>query len=114
MKSSIQRSSIVLSILALAVASGCAHSSHVRGSVALKHSAQEADVCIGSNEIKEGDKVALFKNKCTGANAKGIQRTCEKIKLGEGTVLRVIDEHYSTITIAPGVSFDEGTVVEKQ
>lgn len=114
MKSSIQLSSLVVSVFALSLASGCAHSSHIRGSVALKHSAQEADVCIGSNEIKEGDKVVLFRNKCTGSAAKGIQRTCEKVKLGEGTVSHVIDEHYSTIKIEPGVSFDEGTVVEKQ
>lgn len=114
MKPFTKLSCLALSVFAVSLASGCAHSSHVRGSVALKHSAQEADVCIGSNEIKEGDKVALFRNKCTGSNAKGIQRTCEKVKLGEGTVSHVIDEHYSTIKIEPGVSFEEGTVVEKQ
>lgn len=93
---------------------GCAHS-HTRGSIAVKHGSQEADVCIGGKEISPGDRVTLFKNKCTGGGGeKGVKPSCQKIKLGEGQVVSVIDEHYSTIKVDSGVSFDAGTIVEKQ
>lgn len=97
---------------------GCAHSAHTRGSVALKHSAQEADVCLGKNEVKPGDKVALFKNECKprnkGGRDGGETSSCTKVRLGEGEVAQVLDEHYSTIRVSPGVAFGEGTIVEKQ
>ncbi len=96
---------------------GCAHSAHTRGSVALKHSAQEADICLGKDEVKLGDKVALFKNECksrTGSNKEGSDSSsCTKVKLGEGRTSQVLDEHYSTISIDSGVSFEEGAIVEK-
>jgi hypothetical protein len=97
---------------------GCAHSAHTRGSVALKHGAQEADICLGKGEVKVGDKVALFKNECKprnrGGKEGGESSSCTKVKLGEGRVSQVLDEHYSTIQVDSGVSFAEGTIVEKQ
>ncbi len=98
---------------------GCAHSAHTRGSVALKHNAQEADVCLGKGEVKPGDKVALFKSECEprtsgGRDGGGGGQSCTKVKLGEGEIAQVLDEHYSTMRVSSGVSFDEGTIVEKQ
>ncbi len=97
---------------------GCAHSAHTRGSVALKHSAQEADVCLGKNEVKPGDKVALFNNECKErtrvGRGGGRTQTCTKVKIGEGEVAQVLDEHYSTIRVGSGIPFEEGTIVEKQ
>jgi hypothetical protein len=85
--------------------------------VNLNHSAKEADVCLGKDEVKPGDKVALFKNECksrTGSNKEGGESSsCTKLKLGEGRVSQVLDEHYSTIQVDFGVSIAEGTIVEK-
>jgi hypothetical protein len=96
---------------------GCAHHSTMRGTVAMKVSGDEAHVCMGDNEVKAGDKVALFKNVCKGTSsgreASG-NRTCEKKKIGDGEVTRTLNEHYSVVKVSPGVVFDEGTVVEKQ
>lgn len=100
-------------LIATAGLMGCAHS-HTRGSVAMKHGDQEADVCIGGKEIKPGDKVTLFKSECTGVNSKETQATCQKVRLGEGEVLSVLDEHYSTIRVNSGVTFSIGAIVEKQ
>lgn len=91
---------------------GCAH--HLmRGSVAMKTSENEAHVCMGESEVKVGDKVTLFRNNCPPRAGRGSGRTCEKVKLGKGTVTQVINEHYSAVTFDPGVPFEEGTFVEK-
>lgn len=104
---------IVIAWAALALASGCAHSM-MRGSVAMKSSADEAHVCLGDNEVRAGDKVALFKNECgqSTGNGKGVPG-CKKVKLGDGTVERTFNEHYSLVKVDPGVPFQEGTIVEK-
>ena len=120
MKQNLAVAGMTLAVLGLMSAGmmGCAHSAHTRGSVALKHSAQEADVCLGKNEVKPGDKVALFKSECKSktrvGRADGSTSVCTKVKLGDGEVAQVLDEHYSTIRVNSGVSFEEGTIVEKQ
>jgi len=104
-----------LSTLALVSLFGCAHST-MRGTVAMKVSDNEAHVCMGDNEVKAGDKIALFKNECTGARGgrEGNAGSCKKVKIGDGVVERTLNEHYSLVRVSPGVSFEEGTVVEKQ
>lgn len=102
--------SIVLGLLTV----GCAHG-FMRGSVAMKVNEQEAHVCLGDNEVKAGDRVNLFRNQCNKIVGKvGANDPCHKIKIGEGTVTRTLDEHYSVVKVDSGVSFEEGTVVEKQ
>ena len=93
---------------------GCAHNA-MRGSVAMKTSEDEAHVCLGDNEVKAGDKVSLFKNVCT-AKGKATEGNgaCEKRFLGEGEITQLLNQHYSVMKVAKGVTFDEGTIVEKQ
>lgn len=108
---------LFLGSVALGSFVNCTHTAHIRGSVALKHSETEADVCLGKSEVKAGDEVLLFKSVCRprirgrdGADAP----SCHKHKLGEGKVLQVLDEHYSVIGVNPGVDFGEGTIVERK
>lgn len=111
----------VLMLLAATMATGCAHST-MRGSVAMKASDDEAHVCMGEKEVKEGDTVALFKNVCTspkGGGGRGDRGGdgfggCKKVRLGEGNVERVLNEHYSVVKVNPGVQFEEGNIVEKK
>ena len=96
---------------------GCAHTT-MRGSVAMKAGDHEAHICMGDKEVKAGDRVALFKNVCTGAargGAKGggLNGVCEMMRIGEGTVESTFNEHYSLLKVDPGVDFEEGTIVEK-
>ena len=103
--------SAVISTLSLF---GCAHSI-MRGSVAMKASDNEAHVCLGDKEVKAGDRVALFKNQCTRSGGKvGASDPCHKVRTGEGTVERTLNEHYSLVKVDPGVTFEEGTIVEKE
>ncbi|MBX9768298.1 MAG: hypothetical protein K2X47_13575 [Bdellovibrionales bacterium] len=108
-------------ILALAMTTiafvGCSHTAHVRGSVALKHSPTEADVCLGRNEVKAGDHISIFKSVCRqrirgreGADAP----SCSKVKIGEGRILQVLDDHYSVMSVGEGIAFEEGAIVEKE
>ena len=89
----------------MALTSACAHST-MRGSVAMKTKPDEAHVCLGKGDVKTGDKVTIFKNECQG-------RSCTKTKVGEGEVTEILNEHYSVVK-APGVSFEEGYIVERQ
>jgi hypothetical protein len=100
----------------LLIATGCAHGT-MRGSVAMKASSDEAHVCLGNNEVKAGDRVTLFKNVCRGSGGgekAGGSESCEKVRLGSGTVERTLNEHYSLIKVDQGVAFEEGTIVERQ
>ena len=101
-------------ILAISlVASGCGHKM-MRGTVAMKLNKKNAHVCLGDGSVKTGDKVAFITNKCTGAGGRhGDKRSCELVTLGEGTVSKVLNSHYSEIATDGSFSFDEGTIVEK-
>ena len=92
---------------------GCAHGT-MRGSVAMKATDDEVHVCMGEDEVKAGDKVAFFFNRCTGAgNRETLDRSCEKVRIGEGEVVRPLNEHYSVVRPNPGVKVQEGAIVEK-
>lgn len=104
-------------ILSALILSACASHSVMRGSVAMKVSDREAHVCMGKNEVKEGDKVIAFYNDCQKdtpdtRGAYGI--ACVKTKLGAGIVKKVLNDHYSVVEFEPGVKFTEGSFVEKQ
>lgn len=104
---------LVGTVCALALMMGCAHGT-MRGSVAMKVSENEAHVCLGDNEVKAGDKVTLFRSECDPNSGQGkAGRSCKKIKLGEGTVEKTFNEHYSQVKVNSGVPFEEGTIVEK-
>ncbi|MFO0890933.1 MAG: hypothetical protein U0790_17540 [Isosphaeraceae bacterium] len=111
----------VFAIAALVAAAGCTPAAH-RGSVAMKINEQEAHVCMGTGEVKAGDRVALFKNECSrpplqAKSNPGVGRPveagCRQVKLGEGRVVRTLNEHYSVVEVDPGVTFEEGATVEK-
>ncbi len=89
-----------------------------RAAVVMKLSDSEAHVCMGVGEVKPGDRVTLYGNDCTKAAAMAGKApawsACVKRKLGEGTVARIINEHYSVVQVDPGVVFKEGTTVEKR
>ena len=109
------KSSSVFGIIAVTLGLvGCAHST-MRGTVAMKVSETEAHVCLGDGEVKAGDKVALFRNDCSGSVPKGeLERSvCRKVRIGEGVVERTLNEHYSVVKIPGDVKYQEGTIVEK-
>lgn len=103
-----------------AALSGCAHHQMMQGSVAMKAGDREAHVCLGDNEVKVGDKVVAFRNDCKPRANFGVSErggrgvVCKLEKLGEGKVISLMNDHYSTVEFEPGVTFEEGTVVRKE
>jgi hypothetical protein len=109
---------VALLALGVLILSSCASHSTMRGSVAMKTGEDTAHVCLGDGEIRQGDKVIAYKNVCTNNNLERNTRShlsvsCKKEKIGEGSVLNVINEHYSEVKFDAGVPFTEGTIVEK-
>lgn len=102
----------VPAVATLVMLAGCAHSM-MRGSVAMKLSDTEAHVCMGDGEVKPGDKVLLFTNKCIN-RVGGAGGSCTKKQVGEGEIERVLNEHYSVMRVPAGTDFGEGTIVEKK
>ena len=99
--------------VSLILLAGCAHST-MRGTVAMKVNDEEGHVCMGDGEVKVGDRVAIFKSICNPLRAtQGGTGGCLKEKLGEGTVVRTLNEHYSVVKVNPGVTFEEGAIVER-
>ena len=116
------KSFLVLTGIAMFL-TGCGHSM-MRGTVAMKMDKDEAHVCLGDNAVKSGDKVGFFKNNCKrvpgsgggGAGERGgggSEVECNLLKLGEGTVSKTLNSHYSLVKTDGSFSFDEGTLVEK-
>lgn len=108
---------LFLSLTALTIIlSGCAHNL-MRGSVAMKVSDTEAHVCLDDSEAKVGDRVTLYKNSCPNKagyiRSGGVGGTCEKVKVGQGTVTEIINQHYSVVKFDSGVPFEEGMFIEK-
>ncbi len=106
-----------IAVFGIAALTGCAHST-MRGSVAMKASDSEAHVCMGEQEVRVGDKVVFFKNVCPKPKS-GVQiglgdsGGCRKEKVGDGSVTRILNDHYSVVQVSPDVKFEEGNIVEK-
>ncbi len=103
------------------VLSSCSTHSAMRGSVAMKTGPHEAHVCLGNSEVKIGDKVRAFVNVCKSSpnaiaqtGGKGPKVVCAKEASGAGVVTELINEHYSVVKFDDSVTFNEGTIVEKE
>lgn len=95
---------------------GCAASQYPnRAAVVMKINETEGHICMGAGEVKPGDRVVLYEHNCerSPGNPKRFPESCGKVKVGQGEVLRSLNEHYSVIRVESGVPFKEGTTVEK-
>lgn len=110
----------LLELIAVTVfVSSCSPVAH-RGSVAMKISENEAHVCLGQNEVTEGDRVVILRNVCKPDSSLGsskpgrrIPGKCELVRVGGGVIKDTLNEHYSVATIDAGVEYREGDIVEK-
>ncbi len=92
---------------------GCGHSL-MRGSVVMKVSDTQAQVCLGNNEVKVGDHLQLYKNICSSDGGRALEaQSCKKIEGGRGEVTRLLNEHYSVVSFPKGTVFAEGDIIEK-
>jgi hypothetical protein len=102
---------LILTILLLF--SSCAH--RMVGTVAMKVNEREAHVCLNKDEVKVGERLIAYYNKCENENNDFPDRLgtpCVKTKLGGATVKKILNNHYSLVEFDEGVKFSEGTFVE--
>ncbi|MDZ4082158.1 MAG: hypothetical protein U1E10_04425 [Bdellovibrionales bacterium] len=80
----------------------------------MKVSESEAQVCL--DEAKVGDRLTLFKNSCptkgTSLRSSSNSGMCEKVRVGQGTVTEILNQHYSVLKADAGVPIEEGNFVE--
>lgn len=76
------------------------------------HSPTEIHACIGDGEFNVGDRVVFLKNKCSNPT-RGNPKKCYKVKVGEGSVTKILDEHFATIKPDSQFEMTRTTIVEK-
>ncbi len=106
---------LVASILG---AFACAHSdTRTEGVVVDKLGPNEAKVHMRHVQLSAGDKVVLSKDMCVLKPVTGDSPTevplCDKVKIGEGQIVRILNKHESVVRVASGVALEVGTVIEK-
>lgn len=92
--------------------SGCVTSPRSQCRASVAHSPTEYDVCIGDKQVQAGDRVAFFKKRCTSPS-RGSPKRCYKEKVGEGSVIKTLDEHLSTVKLDSKFEITEQTTIEK-
>ena len=114
------KANVLLATVVVVSFSACAASAPRvpnRAAVVIKLNESEGHICMGIGEVSPGDRVTLYKNQCTrptGSKQNVATVMCKKMLLGEGEVVRALNEHYSVLRVDPGVEFEEGTMVEKK
>lgn len=107
---------IALGNLIGACASTDGQHSNMRGSVATKINDNTGIACLGNNEVKEGDTLAIFKNECTTPTRASLEGggtpVCKKVSVGAATVSKLLNEHYSEFKLDSSTHFEEGYVLE--
>ena len=100
-------------LILLGIVSGCGVTA-ARGTVAMKIDDIVAHVSVGNKEVSVGDRMSLFRNECEKIRpVRSARSQCKLVKLGEGTVIEVFNEHYSAIKFEHTLSYQEGDLVEK-
>lgn len=109
---------ITTTLISLTILSSCAHTHKVQGTQEKEEIPAGIRVGIGGKEIKEGDKVKVLKTECQTTQAASKRATsvkaCKDIKVGEATVIKVLDHDSAIILPENNLQIDNTMKVEKQ
>jgi hypothetical protein len=109
---------VVVVATAASITSGCAHTHKVDGLQEKSEIPAGVKVGIGSSEIKEGSIVNVLKTSCeesAGSGRRGGNRkVCRDNKVGEATVLKVLDHDSAIVKPEASLQMDESMKVEKK
>jgi len=109
----LMRLKMVFAAVLIALLTACAPGMKP-GAVVMKISEYEAHISMGSGSVRVGDRVGLFQTECgPQVNARRAQTSCRKVKVGEATVSKILNDRYSVIQVDPGVKLGEGFTVEE-
>lgn len=98
------------------MASGCAHNHYVQGPEEKSEIPEGVRVAIGSTEVKEGEKVDVFRSVCKKVyrGRRGARTSCLDDKVGEARVLKVLDHDTAIVEPEQGLTMDTSMKVERK
>ncbi len=74
-------------------------------------------VKIGSSEVKEGDRISIFRKVCkprrAGHRPRGKMQTCSNKKVGEASVIKVLDHDSAIVQPDSGITIESTMLFEK-
>lgn len=76
----------------------------------VSHSPTEYDICTPKGS-EPGDRIRFFKERCT-TPSRGSMKHCRNEKVGEGSILKSLDEHLSTVKLDSPFELTESMTVE--
>jgi hypothetical protein len=103
----------LLALLFVSVSCATKHES-MRGSVALKIDESKGVACLASDSVRVGDGIAFYKTECKRQNPREGVSDCSMIKLGNGKITKLVNDHYSEFETTSDVKFEEGSLVESK
>ena len=105
---------LALNVVAtLVLLTSCVTAPPKKCSVVVTHSPTEYDICLGSSEATDGDRIAFYKKKCS-MGSRGNPKICHDEKVGEGVVLKNLDPHISTVKLDSEFEISEQMKVKKK
>lgn len=106
----------LFSLLSLGSLLGCAHTHPVQGEEKKSEIPAGIRVAIGSKEVKEGETLDVLKTKCRKVlkTRGGSDQSCNSVKVGEASVLKVLDHDSAIVEPMHGLKMETDMKVEKK
>lgn len=107
---------ILLASMVVVFSTACAHSHRVEGPEKQSEIPEGIRVAMGGSEVKEGERINVTKPECTKEyrGRQGNVKKCVSKKIGEATVIKILDHDSAIVKPDEGVVMDKDTRVEKQ
>lgn len=80
--------------------------------IAAVHSATEIDICLGKGDLNDGDALIFYKKVCSTAS-RGSPSKCKNERIGDGVVVKVLDEHLSTVRLESEIDISKIVEVKR-
>lgn len=100
-------------IVLVSVSCASKHES-MKGSVALKIDESKGIACLAPDSVSVGDGITFYKTVCTRQGPKEGASDCSMVKIGNGKITKLINDHYSEFETSSDVKFEEGSLVESK
>ena len=103
-------------VSALVLGVGCMHLHKVETSPETQEFAGTVKVSIGGKEVKEGEKLKVYKSKCKtvyGGHI-GKRQECKHVKAGDAEVVKILDSEFALAKPLNGLVIDSNMTVEKE
>jgi hypothetical protein len=115
-KGGILKIKMLTTAVLLFLSTACAHSHPVEGPEKQSEIPEGIRVAMGGSELKEGERINVTKSECTKEfrGRQGNVKKCISKKIGEATVIKILDHDSAIVKPDDGVAMDKDTRVEKQ